>query len=246
MTIKNILISQPAPTNSSPYAELISKYGVNVDFHPLFTVEGVTAREFRASKVNILDYTAIVFTSKIAIDAFFRICEETRVTVPETMKYFCQSELIAQYLQTYIVYRKRKIFFGSGTLSSMVDNIGAKHKGENFLIACTDGLRPDVKKLFTKAKLKHGSAVFVKTVSSDLRSLDLDKYQMVVFYSPSDVKSLFESYPEFRQGSLLFATYGSTTAKAMKDAKLKTEIEAPTPEAPSIAKALLNYFEKLH
>ncbi|NMB37085.1 MAG: uroporphyrinogen-III synthase [Bacteroidales bacterium] len=246
MTINNILISQPVPTQASPYTELISKYGVNVDFHPFFKVEGVTAREFRTFRINILDYTAIVFTSRIAIDAFFRICEETRVTVPETMKYFCQSEFIAQYLQTYIVYRKRKIFFGNGTIASMVDSIGTKHKGENFLIACTDGLRPDVKKLFTKAKLKHGSAVFVKTVSSDLSSLDLSKYQMVVFYSPSDVKSLFDNYPEFQQGSLLFATYGSTTAKAMKDAKLKTEIEAPTPEAPSIAKALLNYFEKMN
>lgn len=246
MTINNILISQPVPTQASPYTELISKYGVNVDFHPFFKVEGVTAREFRTFRINILDYTAIVFTSRIAIDAFFRICEETRVTVPETMKYFCQSEFIAQYLQTYIVYRKRKIFFGNGTIASMFDSIGTKHKGENFLIACTDGLRPDVKKLFTKAKLKHGSAVFVKTVSSDLSSLDLSKYQMVVFYSPSDVKSLFDNYPEFQQGSLLFATYGSTTAKAMKDAKLKTEIEAPTPEAPSIAKALLNYFEKMN
>lgn len=244
MSIKNILISQPAPANGSPYTDLISKYGVNIDFHPFFKVEEVGVRDFRAQKVNVLDYTAIVFTSKTAIDAFFHLCEETRVVVPETMKYFCQSEAIALYLQKHIVYRKRKIFFGTGTVDSIIDCITAKHKTENFLIACTDALKPETKKLFVKAKLKYGSAVFVNTVSCNLSDIDLSKYQMVVFYSPADIKSLKENYPDFVQGDLLFATYGLTTAKAMKTAKLKMEIEAPTPEAPSIAKALMNYFEK--
>jgi len=244
MPIKKILISQPAPINGSPYTDLIAKHGVIVDFHPFFKVEEVNARDFRAQKVNILDYTAIVFTSRTAIDAFFKICEETRVVVPETMKYFCQSEAIALYLQKHIVYRKRKIFFGTGTIDSIIDTITVKHKGENFLIACTDSLKPEMKKLFVKAKLKYGSAVFVNTVSSDLSDVNLSDYQLVVFYSPADVKSLKDNYPDFTQGDLLFATYGSTTAKAMKAAKLKIEIEAPTPEAPSIAKALMNYFEK--
>jgi len=244
MKIKNILISQPSPTKGSPYTEVITKYGVNVDFTPFFTVEPIPIRDFRTQKVNILDYTAIVFTSRSAIDAFFKICEELRLVVPETMKYFCQSEAIALYLQKYIVYRKRKIFFGNGTVSSLIECIGTKHKGENFLIACTDSLKADLHKLFVKAKLKHGSAVFVRTINSDISNIDLKKYQMIVFYSPADIKSLQENFPDFEQKDMLFATYGSTTAKAMKAAKLKTEIMAPTPEAPSIAKLLLLYFDK--
>jgi Uroporphyrinogen-III synthase len=244
MGIKNILISQPAPSNSSPYTDLIAKYGLTIDFHPFFKVEPVTTREFRAQKVDILEYTAIIFTSRLAIDAFFKICEDTRVTVPETMKYFCQSEAIALYLQKYIVYRKRKIFFGTGTVASIIDSIGAKHKAENFLITCTDALKPEVNKLFVKAKLKHGSAVFVKTVCSDLKDLDLKKYDMLIFYSPSDVRSLQENFPDFEQKDLLFATYGPTTAKAVKAAKINIEIEAPTPQTPSIAEALNKYFEQ--
>ncbi len=242
--LKNILISQPSPANGNPYTEVSLKYDVNIDFLPFFKAESVSVREFRAEKVNVLDYTAIVFTSRSAIDAFFNISAEMRVVIPEDMKYFCQSEAIALYLQKYIVYRKRKIFYGNGTVSSLIDAIGTKHKLEKFLIACTDGLKPEVNKLFVKAKLKHGSAVFVKTVNCDLSSLDLKKYQMVVLYSPNDVRSLLENFPGFEQKNLMFATYGLTTAKAMKVAKLKTTIEAPTPEAPSIAKALLLYFEK--
>jgi len=244
MTIKNILISQPCPSGASPYGELSAKYGVKFEFSPFFRVEGVSHRDFVSQKVTILDYTAIVFTSRTAIDSFFSICEQCRITVPETMKYFCQSEAIALYLQKYIVYRKRKIFFGNGTVSSMVDVIVVKHKTENILIACTDSLKPDVDKLFTKAKLKHGSVVLVRTVNNDLKSLDLSKYQMIVFYSPGDVKSLLENFPDFSQDKVLFATYGPSTAKAMKEAKMKVEIKAPSPEAPSIAEALHNYLAK--
>ena len=190
MEIKRVLISQPEPSGASPYTELISKWGLTIDFRPFFRVEGVSVRDFVAQRVTILDYTAIVFTSRLAIDSFFHICEQTRVSVPETMKYFCQSEAIAIYLQKYIVYRKRKIFFGTGTVASMVQAIGTKHKGEHFLIACTDNLKPEVHKLFTKEKLKHGSAVFVRTVSNDLSGLNPHDYQVVAFYSPSDVKSL--------------------------------------------------------
>ena len=243
MEIKRILISQKEPAGASPYTDLIAKWGLTVDFHPFFRVEGVSVRDFVAQRVTILDYTAIVFTSRTAIDSFFHICEQTRVAVPETMKYFCQSEAIAVYLQKYIVYRKRKIFFGSGTVASMVQAIGAKHRNENFLIACTDSLKPDVHKLFVKEKLKHGSAVFVRTVSNDLHDVDLHGYQIVAFYSPSDVKSLQESYPAFKQESLTFATYGPSTAKAMEEAGLKVEVKAPTPNAPSIAEALSNFLE---
>ena len=243
MEIKRVLISQPEPSGASPYTELISKWGLTIDFRPFFRVEGVSVRDFVAQRVTILDYTAIVFTSRLAIDSFFHICEQTRVSVPETMKYFCQSEAIAVYLQKYIVYRKRKIFFGTGTVASMVQAIGTKHKGEHFLIACTDNLKPEVHKLFTKEKLKHGSAVFVRTVSNDLSGLNPHDYQVVAFYSPSAVKSLQEAYPDFEQKDLVFATFGPSTAKAMEEAGLKVDIKAPTPNAPSIAEALSNYLE---
>ena len=243
MEIKRVLISQREPSGASPYTDLIAKWGLTVDFRPFFRVEGVSVRDFVAQRVTILDYTAIVFTSRLAIDSFFHICEQTRVNVPETMKYFCQSEAIAVYLQKYIVYRKRKIFFGAGTIASMVQSIGAKHRNENFLIACTDQLKPDVHKLFTKEKLKHGSAVFVRTVSNDIRDIDLHDYQVVAFYSPADIKSLQEAWPAFRQESLVFATYGPSTARAAEAAGLDVAIKAPAPNAPSIAEALTNYLD---
>ncbi len=242
---KKILVAQPAPKNNSPYAELETKYRLSFDFCPFFTVNPVSTRSFRGQHVNILDYTAIVFTSRSLIDSFFHICEETRVTVPEDMKYFCQNQQIALYLQKYIVYRKRKIFFGDGKPLSVVNAIGAKHKNEKFLIACTDGLRPDMAKAFETAGLKYGSAVFMNTVVSDIKHLDLSSYSALVCYSPCDVRSLLENFPEFKQENLLLATFGVNTAKAAKDAGLNVEIMAPTPEAPSIAQALNLYCSKL-
>lgn len=244
MTVKNILISQPAPQNSSPYADIISKHGVNIDFQPFFKVEPLSAKEFRLQKINILDFTAIVFTARTTIDAFFKLCEDLRITVPETMKYFCVSEAIALYLQKHIVYRKRKIFFGNGTAASIIDSIGQKHKEENFLLATADTNKADLHKLFVKAKLKHDSAVFIKTINSDLSQLNLTKYQIVVFYSPSDIVSLQENFPGFEQKELMFATFGPATAKAVKEAGFEANIMAPTPEAPSIAKALSLHLEK--
>lgn len=242
---KRILISQPAPTAGSPYTDLVNKYGLDIDFIPFFKVEPVSLNDFRSQRVNILDYTAIVFSSRTAIDSFFNLAKKMRVAIPETMKYFCQSEAIALYLQKYIVYRKRKIFFGNGTSASLIDCIGTKHKNEKFLISCTDSLRSDVKAMFTNAKYNFGSVILVRTVCSDIKqNVDLSKYGMVVFYSPSDVKSLFQNFPEFTQNKLLFATYGKSTAKAAKEASLSIEIEAPTPESPSIAAALSNYFAK--
>ena len=242
---KKILVAQPAPKNNSPYAELETKYRLSFDFCPFFTVNPVSTRSFRGQHVNILDYTAIVFTSRSLIDSFFHICEETRVTVPEDMKYFCQNQQIALYLQKYIVYRKRKIFFGDGKPLSVVNAIGAKHKNEKFLIACTDGLRPDMAMAFETAGLKYGSAVFMNTVVSDIKHLDLSSYSALVCYSPCDVRSLLENFPEFKQENLLLATFGVNTAKAARDAGLNVEIMAPTPEAPSIAQALNLYCSKL-
>lgn len=245
MKIANILISQPAPQNSSPYTELQSKYKVNIDFMPFFKVEPLTAKEFRAQKINILDFTAIVFTAKTTIDAFFKLCEELRITVPETMKYFCNSEATAVYLQKHIVFRKRKIFYGNGTAASIIDLIGNKHKDEKFLIAATaENLKGDLHKLFSKTKYKFESAAFVKIINSDLKEVEMEKYQIAVFYSPSDVKSLQENFPDFEQKELQIATFGPAVAKAVNAAGLTANITAPTPEAPSIAKALMLYLQK--
>ncbi len=245
MKITNILISQPAPQNSSPYTDLISKYKVNIDFFPFFKVEPLNAKEFRAQKINILDFTAIVFTAKTTIDAFFKLCEELRITVPETMKYFCNSEATAVYLQKHIVFRKRKIFYGNGTTASIIETIGSKHKDEKFLIAATaDNIKGDLHKLFSKTKFKFESAAFVKTIYSDLKEIDLSKYQIAVFYSPSDVKSLQENIPDFQQNELQIATFGPAAAKAVTAAGLNVNITAPTPEAPSIAKALMLHLQK--
>ena len=245
MKITNILISQPAPQASNPYTDLISKHNVNIDFFPFFKVEPLNAKEFRAQKINILDFTAIVFTAKTTIDAFFKLCEELRITVPETMKYFCNSEATAVYLQKHIVFRKRKIFFGNGTTASIIDTIGSKHKDEKFLIAATaDNVKGDLHKLFSKTKFKFESAAFVKTIYSDLKEMDLSKYQVAVFYSPSDVKSLMENFPDFKQNELQIATFGPAAAKAVAGAGLNVDITAPTPEAPSIAKALMLHLQK--
>jgi uroporphyrinogen-III synthase len=244
MKIKNILISQPEPANGNAYSDLISKYKLNIDFIPFFRVDPISAKDFRAQKVNILEYTAIVFTAKTAIDAFFKLCEELRITVPESMKYFCSSETIAHYLQKYIVYRKRKIFYGNGTLESIVESIGVKHKTENFLISTADNLKTDLHKHFTKAKLKHNMAVFIKTVYSDLSAVKLNNYDMLVFYSPSDLKSLLENFPDFDTKSIQFATFGPATTKALKTAKITPTLIAPTPEAPSISRALAIYLEQ--
>jgi len=243
MKIKNILISQPEPTNGSPYSELISKHKINIDFIPFFKVEPLSAKEFRMQKVSIPEATAIVFSARSAIDAFFKICEELRIAIPETMKYFCISEAVALYLQKYIVYRKRKIFFGTGTNASIIDLLGTKHKNENFMLAAADNCKTDLHKLFVKAKIKHTTAVFVKTVNSDLSKVKLDSYDFIVFYSPSDIKSLQDNFPDFVQKEIKFATFGTGTLKALKAAKLSAEVTAPTPEAPSIAKALQIYLE---
>ena len=205
-------------------------------------MEPLTSREFRSQKINILDYTAIVFSARTTIDAFFQLCEELRVKVPETMKYFCTSEAVANYLQKHIVYRKRKIFFGDGTPSSIVGLIGSKHKGENFLIATAESSTKDaVTKIFETQKFTFETAVFVKPVAQDIKDIDLHSYDMVVLFNPADVKSLYENYPDFQQGDIKFVSYGKSIVPAMEEAGLKIEISAPTPEAPSVAKALELY-----
>ena len=245
MSVKNILISQQQPQTASPYTVIAEKFGVNFDFKPFFKNEPLSSREFRAQRINILDYTAIVFSARTTIDAFFHICEELRVKVPETMKYFCTSEAVANYLQKHIVYRKRKIFFGDGKPESILGLIGPKHKAEKFLIATTESSSKDaVTKLFETQQYSFETAVFVKPVSQDIKDVDLHSYDMLVFFNPADVKSLYENQPEFKQGDIKFLTYGKSIVKAMEDAGLTIEVSAPTIETPSVSKALELYLSK--
>ena len=227
---------------ASPYTSIAEKFGVEFDFKPFFKIEPLSSREFRSHRINILDHTAIVFSARTTIDAFFLICEELRVKVPETMKYFCTTEAVANYLQKHIVYRKRKIFFGDGSPESIIGLIGTKHKGEKFLIATAESSSKDaVTKAFETQKLDFETAVFVKPISQDIKDVDLHAYDMIVFFNPADVKSLYENQPDFKQDEIKFLSYGKTVVTAMNEAGLKIEISAPSPEAPSVAKALEIY-----
>ena len=245
MSVKKILISQQQPKTASPYTSIAEKYGVEFNFKPFFKMEPLTSREFRAQRINILDHTAIVFSARTTIDAFFQLCEELRVKVPETMKYFCTTEAVANYLQKHIVYRKRKIFFGDGTPASIISLIGTKHKGEKFLIATAESSSKDaVTKMFETQNFSFETAVFVKPVAQDIKDVDLHSYDLIVLFNPADVKSLYENHPEFTQGDIKFVSYGKSIVKAMEDAGLSIEISAPTVEAPSVAKALEIYLSK--
>ena len=245
MSVKKILISQQQPKTASPYTSIAEKYGVEFDFKPFFKMEPLTSREFRAQRINILDHTAIVFSARTTIDAFFQLCEELRVKVPETMKYFCTTEAVANYLQKHIVYRKRKIFFGDGTPASIISLIGTKHKGEKFLIATAESSSKDaVTKMFETQNFSFETAVFVKPVAQDIKDVGLHSYDLIVLFNPADVKSLYENHPEFTQGDIKFVSYGKSIVKAMEDAGLSIEISAPTVEAPSVAKALEIYLSK--
>ena len=245
MSVKKILISQQQPKTASPYTSIAEKFGVEFDFQPFFKMEPLTSREFRTQRINILDHTAIIFSARTTIDAFFQLCEELRVKIPETMKYFCTTEAVANYLQKHIVYRKRKIFFGDGTPSSIIGLIGTKHKGETFLIATAESTGKDaVTTLFETQNLKFATAVFVKPVSQDIKAINLHSYDLMVLFNPADVKSLFENQPDFAQENIKFVSYGKSVVKAMEDAGLSIEISAPTAEAPSVAKALEIYLSK--
>lgn len=244
MSDKKILISQQQPKTASPYASIEEKFGVTFDFKPFFKIEPLTSREFRSQRINILDYTAIVFSARTTIDAFFLLCEELRIKVPETMKYFCTTEAVANYLQKHIVYRKRKIFFGDGTPASVISLIGPKHKGETFLIATSDSTNKDaVTKQFETTKLNFTTAVFVKSVPQDLKDVDMHSYDAIVVFNPADVKSLYENQPEFKQGDIKFISYGRSVVKAMEDVGLEIAISAPTETVPSVAKALETYLD---
>ena len=246
MKIKRILVSQPAPeTEKNPYTELSEKHGVHFDFQQFIRVEGVTAKDFRKERVNFLDYGAVIFTSRTAIDHYFRLCEEMRITVPEAMKYICISESTALYLQKYIVYRKRKISFGSGKFDDLIKLIH-KNKSENFLVPLSDIHNQEIPNKLIKEKVKFKSAVLYRTVSADLSSIHLDQYDAIVFFSPGGITSLFDNFPNFIQGKTIIGGFGPTTCTTIKEAGLEINIQAPTPKAPSMIMALDQYIAEFN
>lgn len=238
MKIKTILVTQPAPTDErSPYFALAKKFGLKIDFKPFIKIEAVPGQEFRQERITVLDHTAIVLTSRNAVDHFFRMCKELRLTVPESMKYFCVSESVAYYVQKYIVYRKRKVFIGKLTFSDLMDVI-KKHKGEKFLVPGSDIQKPEIPKLLDKAGVDYTNAVFYRTVASDLSDMRDVHYDMLVFFSPGGIESLRKNFPEYEQKDTVMAAFGPTTAKAVREAGLRLDIEAPLPEAPSMTGAI--------
>jgi uroporphyrinogen-III synthase len=245
LNIKKVLISQPRPTTEkSPYFDIAEKYGVEIDFRPFIKVEPLNSKEFRQQKVSILDHSAVIFTARTAIDHFFHLCEELRVSIPETMKYFCMTEAIAVYLQKYIVYRKRKIFFGqTGKLDDLVAVI-AKHAKEKYFIPVSDVHKDDLLSMLEAKKINFTKAVMYRTVSNDFSKDETFDYDMLVFFSPSGIASLLKNFPDFKQDNIKIGCFGPTTAKAVKDAGLRLDIEAPSPEAPSMTAALELYLKK--
>lgn len=241
MNVKKILVSQPRPTSDkSPYYEIADKYGVEIVFRPFIKVEGLTAKEFRAQKISIPEHTAVIFTAKTAVDNFFRLCEEMRYSVPDTQKYFCTSESIGKYLQKYIVYRKRKIFNSpTGKLADLIPFM-LKHKDEKYLLAVSDVNNGSDAEVLGD-KIKYDRAVMYRTVSNDFAPDEPFDYDMLVFFSPQGIESLFKNFPDFKQGDIAIATFGASTAQAAKDAGLRVDIEAPTAKAPSMTAAIDNY-----
>jgi uroporphyrinogen-III synthase len=244
LKVKNVLVSQPKPeTDKSPYFDLSSDYKVKIDFRPFIHIEGVPRKEFREQKINILEFNAVIFTSRNAVDHYFRSAEESRVTVPDDMKYFCISESTAFYLQKYIVYRKRKIFHGQQTFSDLMPLL-KKHKDNKFLLPCSDILRPDIPALLLENNIQFSPATLYRTVCSDLSDLKDVNYDVLVFFSPSGIKSLYQNFPTFKQNDTRIAVFGPTTAKAAEEAGLNIDIAAPQPESPSMTRALELYIKK--
>ena len=246
MKVKTILVSQPEPkVENSPYFDLQEKQKVKIDFRPFIHVEGVEAKEIRHQKIDLNNYTAIILTSRNAVDHFFRVAEEMRFKVPDTMKYFCQSEAVAYYLQKYVVYRKRKIYVGKRTFKDLSPLI-KKYKDEKFLLPTTDKVKPSVPQLLNDLGIDWKQATFYKTVISDLSDLADVYYDVLVFFSPSGIESLFHNFPDFKQNDTRIAVFGNTTIKAVKDKGLRVDISAPTPETPSMTMALEKYIEKVN
>lgn len=246
MKVKTILVSQPAPSvKQSPYFDLSAKQKVKIDFRSFIHIEGEAAREVRNQRINFSAFSAIIFTSRNAVDNYFRLAQEMRFKVPDSMKYFCQSEAIAYYLQKYVVYRKRKIYVGEKTFRDLTKWI-KKHRTETFLLPCSDKLKPIIPELLDSIEVKWEKAVLFKTVVSDLSDLKDVYYDILVFFSPSGILSLFQNFPDFKQNKTRIAVFGNTTIKAAEDAGLRVDIAAPTKETPSMAMALDQYLKSVN
>lgn len=242
MKIKKILVSQPEPADleKSPYKNLVTKYGVDITFFKFFEVVGLTVSEFRKSRIHLTEYTAVIFNSKNSIDHFFRLAKELREVIPDSMKYFCTSEAIAHYLQNYIQYRKRKIFFGNQYFSELIE-ILSKHREEKFLFPCSDEKQTEYTKMLDKAKFKYTKAPMYRSVPRDLSHIKLEDYDIVALFSPIGVRSLIQNFPNVAETDVTIAAFGLSTHAALKDAGIPLTIKAPTPSAPSMAMAIENY-----
>lgn len=244
MKIKKVLISQPEPENleKSPYWNLIKKHKLNLTFFKFFSIEGISASEFRKSRIHITDHTAVIFNSKLSVDHFFRMAKDLREVIPETMKYFCTTEQIALYLQNYIQYRKRKIFFGNQFFAELVD-VMTKHRDEKFLFPCSNEKQTEYTKLLDKAKFKYTKAAMYKSVPRDLTQFSLKDFDMVVLFSPIGVRSLLQSFPKLKNGDILVAAFGTTTHNALKQAGIEVSVLAPTKSSPSMSMAIENFVQ---
>ena len=237
-------MSQPEPQNpKSPYFELARKYNLKIDFKPFIQVEGVPVKDFRQQKINVLDFTAVVFTSKTGIDHFFRICNEMRIVVPDTMKYFCITENVAFYLQKYIVYRKRKIFHGKAKFQDLIEII-IKHREDNYFVPLSEPHNAEIPELLEKNNIKFTIGTMYKTISSDFSQVKDFDYDILVFYSPSGIKSLRENFPDFKQGEIKIAAFGPTTACAVEHEGFRLDINAPNPKAPSMTMAIDDFLKE--
>jgi len=238
-------VSQPRPTTEkSPYFDISEKYSVKIDFRPFIKVEPILAKEFRTQRITILDYTAIIFNARHGIDHFFRLCEEMRITIPETMKYFCVSESVALYLQRYIHYRKRKVFYGATGKFAELVTIMNKHTDEKYLFITSDVQNEDTIATLEKLKVPYVKAVMYKTVSNDFGPDEEFNYDMLLFFSPIGIASLMKNFPDFVQGDIQIGCFGATTAQAVREAGLRLDIEVPLPGVPSMTMALENFLKE--
>lgn len=242
--VSSILITQPKPdSDKSPYYELAKKYDLKLDFHPFIRVEGLSGKEFRKQRIDIAEYTAIIFNSRNAVDNFFRICEELKVKVSQDMKYFCITEAVALYLQKFILYRKRKVFFSAdGSVDGLMDVLGKHKNNEKFIVPTTDGnAKNDISQYFTKHGSTFVEATLFRTVSNDITPVMQESYDMIVFFSPFSVNTLMENEPKFKQNGTIIGAFGPTTSKAVEDSGLRLDVKAPAPNAPSMVSALEHY-----
>jgi uroporphyrinogen-III synthase len=245
LKVHSILITQPRPdSEKSPYFELAKRYGIKLDFHPFILVEGVSGKEFRKQRIDIQEYTAIIFNSRNAVDHFFRICEELKIKVSQEMKYFCITEAVALYLQKFILYRKRKVFYSAdGSSDGLMEVIGKHKHNEKFILPSADNGKNDITQFLESRNISFSEATLYRTISNDISPVMKDTYDMIVFFSPFSVHTLFQHDPKFTQNGTVIGAFGPTTSRAVEDAGLRLDVKAPAPNAPSMISALEHYLE---